>query len=89
MSWSTYTPDAQPKGAIDVPRPNLVEDVASEQLEQFNAAVEAAKKLAAVVGRPDDDVHVTLSGHANPDHGPRPGWASEIITVSVSARPRE
>lgn len=89
MSWSTHTPEAQSKSSIIVPEPALSDDVEAEQGHQFNVAVEAAKKLAEAVGRPGDDVRITLSGHANPDHAPRPGWAEEMITVSVSARPRE
>lgn len=88
MSWNTFTPDAQPKASIDVPAPTLNEEVKAEQREQFAAALAAAKELARVVGRPEDDVHISLTGHANPGHGPRSGWAEEMVSVTVSARPR-
>jgi hypothetical protein len=86
MSWSART-DAVAKDAIALDEPPLSDVVEVEQRAQFEAAVEAAKALAAVVGRPSDAVIVTLNGHANPDHGPRAGWANETITVSVSAIP--
>jgi hypothetical protein len=89
MSWSTHTPEAQPKNSIVVPEPALSDRVAEEQNDQFSVALEAAKKLAEAVGRPGDEVRITLSGHANPDHAPSVGWADEMITVSVSARARE
>lgn len=47
----------------------------------------AVEHLAGVVGRPEDPLYVSISGHANPDHAPADGWADETITVSISARP--
>lgn len=86
MSWNTHT-DSVAKDAITVPTPHLSDVVEAEQAEQFQAAVDAAKALARVVGRDGDEVIVTMSGHANPGHGPREGWANEMISVTVSARP--
>jgi hypothetical protein len=53
--------------------------------EQFDAAMEATRALVkhAVVGA--GNVNVTLSGHANPGHRPRKGWANDQVTVSVSS----
>jgi hypothetical protein len=87
MSWSTNVGPVA-KGAIEVNSPAYASDVFDEQSDQFEAAVDAARALAKAVGRPEDEVYVTLSGHANPEHGPRPGWADEMITVSISARPK-
>lgn len=89
MSWGTNTSGEVHKGSIDPAVPQLSDDVAEEQGAQFEAALDAARKLAAVVGRPDDPVTVTLHGHANPGHGPRTGWANETVTVVVSACPTE
>lgn len=87
MSWSSSTGEAVAKDAITLAEPALSDAVEAEQREQFEAAVEAAKALARVVGRPDDAVFVSVSGHANPGHGPREGWAQELISVTVSAHP--
>jgi len=75
------------KDAIDITEPTLSDEVRVEQRAQLDAAIEAARSLAKVVGRPTDRVVVTMSGHANPDHAPRSGWANECITVSVTACP--
>jgi hypothetical protein len=87
MSWSTSTPEPVAKDAIEVTRPTLSDYVEAEQQAQLDAATEAARALAQVVGRPDDLVQVSLTGHANPSHAPRQGWADEMVTVTVSARP--
>jgi hypothetical protein len=87
MSWNTGTKNAVAKDAITVDYPQLFDTVEAEQRAQIDAAVEAARALAAVVGRSDDEVHVTLTGHANPSRAPRAGWANETITVTVTARP--
>jgi len=87
MYWSTGTPEAVAKDAIALDEPQLFDVVEVEQREQFEAAVEAAKALAKVVGRAGDAVMISVSGHANPGHGPREGWAHEMITVRVLAQP--
>jgi hypothetical protein len=87
MSWSTHTPDAVAKDAVELDEPQLSDVVEVEQRAQFEAAVVAAQALAKVVGRDGDTVHVSISGHANPDHAPRDGWANEMISVTVSANP--
>lgn len=89
MSWSASTKDAVNKASIAVDKPQLSDAVEVEQEAQFQAAVAAAKLLAVSVGRLGDEVMVTMSGHANPGHAPRVGWADEVITVSVSARPKK
>lgn len=86
MSWGTRS-DASTKDYIRIVDVVFSEDVKDEQAAQVAAAVDAAKALAAVVGRSDDRVVVTMSGHANPGHAPRLGWANECITVTVSAVP--
>jgi hypothetical protein len=88
MSWSTSTPEAVAKDAIALNEPPLSDVVEAEQRAQFETATEVAKALAEVVGRPGDKVIVTLSGHANPDHGQREGWANEVVTVCVYAIPQ-
>jgi hypothetical protein len=54
-------------------------------VEQIHASVSAAKSLAAsgVIGSPSHRFSATLTGHANPGHGPREGWVNDIVTISV------
>lgn len=52
--------------------------------EQFDAALAAASSgMTRVVG--DGNINVTLSGHANPGHRPRQGFANDLVTVSVTS----
>jgi hypothetical protein len=53
--------------------------------EQIHAAVAATKSIAASgsIGPPSHRFSATLTGHANPGHGPREGWANDIVTISV------
>jgi len=88
MSWSTSTPEPVARDLIaDIPVPHLSDVVEAEQTEQFAAAMSAVAMLLDAVGRPADDVYVSLSGHANPAHGPRDGWADECIRITIEARP--
>lgn len=53
--------------------------------EQGTAAIAVAKSLvdSGTVG--GSVFNVTVSGHANPDHKPRSGWANDALTVAVSS----
>lgn len=86
MSWSTNATGT--KDDISYTAPTFATGVEFETRDQYEAAQLAAQLLAKAVGRPGDEVSVTLGGHANPDHAPRQGWANETVTVSVSARPK-
>ena len=60
--------------------------------EQFAAAKEAAKALIAsgAVGPDDGRVFiVNLNGHGNTDHQPVPGWANDMVSVSVRSEPAD
>lgn len=88
MSWGTgvHTIDKDQIGSLEAGA-NSDPDAQASQDEQFAAALQAAQDLAAAVGRPHDQVSVSLTGHANPGHAPRSGWADEFIQVNISARP--
>lgn len=89
MSWGTgvHTIDKDQIGSLEAPAANNDPDAQASQDEQFAEALLVAQELATVIGRPHDQVSVSLSGHANTDHAPHPGWADECITISISARP--
>lgn len=87
MSWNTSTPEPIAKDAIVLDDPHLSDVVEAEQREQFEGALKVVEALARVVGRPEDAVLVSISGHANPAHGPRSGWANEFVAITVSAKP--
>lgn len=55
-------------------------------VEQIKHAVEAAVGTvkSGVVGGEHHFFHVTMSGHANPNHEPAPGWANDVVSIHVS-----
>jgi hypothetical protein len=61
-----------------VPEPSI------ETSAHLEAIIEAATRLAAAIGRPEDALSVSVTGHSNPDHAPAEGWADEFITVTVA-----
>ena len=64
-----------------------VDDPSQEVAEQVKAASEAAVQIiqSGCVGQDDDcRLVVSASGHANPNHAPRDGWANDMITVRIS-----
>lgn len=48
------------------------------------AIKEALAILVPAILRDGDTVRVTVSGHANADNEPNPGWASNGITISIT-----
>lgn len=70
-----------------LPAPDPSEHAPTETGYQFAAALRAVADLCSAVGRPDDQITVNMSGHANPRHAPAKGWGNEYITVTVTAQP--
>ncbi len=54
--------------------------------DQFDAVVGAVEAIIALgsVGTAGKRFHVSMSGHANPDHEPRAGWANDAVTIQIS-----
>lgn len=57
--------------------------VASEVMDQVVQAVAAAVAIVQSEAVGTKLVGATLSGHANPDHTPRPGYSHDTISISV------
>ena len=57
-----------------------------EGREQANIAEKALIALieSETVVAPGGSFTATLSGHANPEHKPRSGWANDMITVMIN-----
>lgn len=93
MSWSVSTGQQRPQEIERaIKELEAPEDVASWN-QDYGDQLEAAKKAAiailrsGAVGDPkgeNRDYIVTLSGHSNPGHAPRPGFANDTVTVTVS-----
>lgn len=62
-------------------------EAADERTDHLTAALVVLDRMLEAVGRPEDDVIVSIIGHANPDHAPAEDWANEQLTISVTARP--
>jgi hypothetical protein len=56
---------------------------AEEVRTHLAAVAAAASELASAIGLDSDELSVSVSGHANPGHGPKDGYADEWVTVSV------
>lgn len=87
MSWSTQSPQEVTSASSDaeiLPNPPFVDD--SGTLDQVEVAREVAKTIMAsgAVGGEEARFRVTASGHSNPDHVPREGWANDMINLTVS-----
>lgn len=90
MSWNIYGIEASMGTDVGAAIDEAVA-AAGSQVEgstaQIAAAREAALGLITAVARPEDRVRITMSGHSNPDGAPRPGWADQMVTVSISQIP--
>lgn len=53
--------------------------------DQFAAARDAAITilLGQSVGGYDKTFAITMTGHVNPDHAPREGWANDFVNVAI------
>ena len=64
-----------------------------EHRAQLEAAKHAARHLIFVNAcGPADDGRVfivSMNGHANPGYQPTPGWANEMVNVSVRSEPAD
>jgi hypothetical protein len=82
MSWgATYTINPDGKSEIEnfsVKGPDAV--------EAFEAASNLADYLVekGVVGDITKTFKVSLSGHANPDHEPKSGWANDFVQITIT-----
>lgn len=54
-----------------------------EVRDHVKVAATAATELAGTIGGPDDQVGVSISGHANPGHAATEGYADESVHVAV------
>lgn len=53
---------------------------------QFDAVAAAVKSIidSGVVGGEGKQFHVSMNGHANPNHEPLAGWANDAVTIQIS-----
>ena len=51
--------------------------------DHVKSAATAVEVIVETLGRPDDELSVSVSGHANPGHAPREGWSNESCSVQV------
>jgi hypothetical protein len=64
------------------------EDVAfkAAMVDHLSHIGDAVDGLLECLGTSDDLIAATVSGHANPGHGPHPGYADEYIQVNLTIR---
>lgn len=87
MSWSL---SFNSLAALDRDEPSWG-TVPEDARDQYEAARVAALDLIAsgAVGGVGEDYNVSISGHANPEHEPRDGYANDCIAINVSQKIRE
>lgn len=52
------------------------------------AAARAVIDIASTVGTDDDEVKISLLGHADPGHEQRPNWSPEYLQLSITVQRR-
>ena len=86
MSWSVSGQTDQ-QGVADFMSAKREEALQqnSECGDQFDAVTEAVITLinSGSVGDASRRFSMTLTGHANPNHEPRDGWANDAVTISL------
>jgi hypothetical protein len=93
MSWSVQT-TSQTAATIEAAARQLfnvqqstvsgTEEERAATSEQFEAALSAAQAVLASGAVGESPVMVNLSGHANPGHVHRSGWANDTVTISIA-----
>lgn len=86
-TWSRTYPNTAALDA-DTPsdaRPDSLEKMAPEALEQFQAARQFVFDGidAGLFGGDATDIVVTISGHANANHAPKNGQPNDSLSVSI------
>ena len=53
--------------------------------DQFDAVAAAVKSVldSGTVGN-EKQFAISMSGHSNPNHEPRDGWANDAVTIQIS-----
>ena len=59
-------------------------DVRLDEANLIKAVVDALGRMHWAIDRHAKTLHVTVSGHVNPDNRKREGWANDYIHLSVS-----
>ena len=88
MSWSVTAEHVPYNQSNDDAIVRLKDDALRQNAEcadQFDAAAAATVAIIASgsLGPPSHTFRVRMAGHSNPGHGPRDGWASDAITISL------
>lgn len=86
LSVTAVHPDIESAVADAAARYDLSGNDAPDETRQVLDGVAKLAADAAEVAhiQPGDTVAISISGHANPGHAPREGWANNTVTVSVT-----
>ena len=93
MSWVVFLRDVEPDEILVLSREKyerfkettpVDEDVIEAMDEQFDAARSAVFAILETNSVGEGRVNVTMSGHTNPDHLPRKGWAPDHVNMQVT-----
>jgi hypothetical protein len=84
MSWSVSATLPDPSSDVNTMKESALSQN-PECSDQFDAALAAMSTIIAsgTVGDQSKQFYVSMSGHSNPNHEPREGWANDMITISI------
>lgn len=60
---------------------------ATEAREHLAKIAEVVPQLAEVIGVADDQLQISISGHANVGHDHASDWAAEFVTLTIGVVP--
>ena len=71
-------------GNLVIPPQTQPEGLGLTMKEVNDGVLKAIAELVKVIGRPEDRVTVSISGHCNPNHAPHFNWSNEHVTISIT-----
>lgn len=86
MSWSAS--GFAYKGEVEISIPGEISPESGEQASEASKAVQAIVK-SGVLGDPQAKYHVSIVGHANPDHSPTAGWSNDSLNINITQANKE
>jgi hypothetical protein len=86
MSWSGSGTVENQEVTLSIP--GEISQESSQQASVASKAIQAIVKSGAL-GDPTAKYHISVSGHANPDHEPVSGWSNDSLYISITQASKE
>lgn len=86
MSWSAS--GTAENGEVEISIPGEISAESGQQASVASKAVQTIVK-SGCLGDPKAKYHVSMTGHANPDHEPVSGWSNDSLNISITQATKE